>query len=163
MNKQLSQYFSLKRRYFRSINLERDLDKVDALEGYIPTERALEVIKRIVAGLNGTSNHLAWTVTGVYGTGKSAFAHFLTSLCAPNNSQMRQEALKIAATAFEIDSLEYQTLNETIPTQGLFRAVATAQREPLSNTIIRAIYRGTNLFWTPQECSKMSICRELVN
>ncbi|HBY81554.1 MAG TPA: hypothetical protein DEG47_32230, partial [Cyanobacteria bacterium UBA11148] len=164
MNKRLSQYFSLKRRYFRSINLERDLEKVDALEGYIPTERSLDAIRRILPGLNGTSNHRAWTLTGVYGTGKSAFAHFLTSLCSSQNSQMRQEALKIAATAFDIDSSEYQALNENIPDRGLFRAVATAQREPLSNTIVRALYRGAELFWTtPQKRAKISVYRELVD
>lgn len=163
MNKQLSQYFSLKRRYFRSINLERDLEKVDALEGYIPTERSVDAIKRILAGLNGTSSHRAWTLTGVYGTGKSAFAHFLTSLFAPQDSQIRQEALKIAATAFPTDSVEYQALNESIPKSGLFRAVATAQREPLSNTIIRAIYRGSELFWTAQQRSKLNVHRELVD
>jgi hypothetical protein len=163
MNKRLSQYFSLKRRYFRSINLERDLEKVDALEGYIPTERSLDAIRRILAGLNGTSNHRAWTLTGVYGTGKSAFAHFLTSLCASQNSQMRQEALKIAATAFDSDSWEYQALNEKIPEPGLFRAVATAQREPLSNTIVRALYRGAELFWTAQQRAKIGVCRELLD
>ena len=31
-NKKLSDYFSLQRRYSRSINLERDLDNVESLE-----------------------------------------------------------------------------------------------------------------------------------
>lgn len=33
-NKSLSEYFSLQRRYFRSINVERDLEKIDAMLGY---------------------------------------------------------------------------------------------------------------------------------
>ncbi|MBD2139325.1 hypothetical protein H6F32_17515 [Anabaena sp. FACHB-1237] len=39
-NKTLSQYFQLQRRYSRSINLERDLESVTALDGYILTKRA---------------------------------------------------------------------------------------------------------------------------
>ena len=100
MSKPLSEYFSLKRRYSRSINLERDLEKVDALAGYILTERSVDATKRIIGGLTGVSEHRAWTVTSVYGTGKSAFAHFLASLCAPQSSQVRQTALAIAACIF---------------------------------------------------------------
>ncbi|PSB31333.1 hypothetical protein [Chlorogloea sp. CCALA 695] len=163
MNKSLSQYFSLNRRYSRSINLERDLEKIEAIVGYIPTERSLDATKRIIAGLTGVSNHRAWTLTSVYGTGKSAFAHFLASLCAPQSSPMRSKALEIAATAFGTDSADYLALKEKLPSQGLFRAVATAGREPLSNTIIRALYRGAELFWTPQQRSKLSVHRLLVD
>jgi hypothetical protein len=38
----LSTYFELHRRYYRSVNLERDLDKPDAVKGYVPTERSAE-------------------------------------------------------------------------------------------------------------------------
>lgn len=163
MNKSLSQYFGLNRRYSRSINLERDLEKVEAIVGYIPTERSLDATKRILAGLTGVSNHRAWTLTSVYGTGKSAFAHFLVSLCAPQSSLMRSKALEIAATAFGTDNADYLALKEKLPSQGLFRAVATAGREPLNNTIVRALYRGAELFWTPQQRSKLRVHRSLVD
>lgn len=58
---------------------------------------------------------------------------------------MRHYALDIAKNALGSDSLEYKTL-ENIPQQGLFRAIATAQREPLSHTIIRALERGAGIF-----------------
>ncbi|WP_261198786.1 hypothetical protein [Laspinema olomoucense] len=35
MTKLLSNYFSLNRRYSRSINIERDLERAEALAGYI--------------------------------------------------------------------------------------------------------------------------------
>jgi len=53
---------------------------------------------------------------------------------------MRTLALEIAKNALGWDSPEYQTLK--ISQQGLFRAIATAQREPLSHTIVRALERG---------------------
>ena len=84
MNNHLSQYFSLSRRYSRSINIDRDLQQHSALEGYIFTEKAVEVLKRILAGLTNPESNRAWTLTGVYGTGKSAFAHYLASVCAAN-------------------------------------------------------------------------------
>ncbi|MBW4566304.1 MAG: hypothetical protein KME32_35655 [Mojavia pulchra JT2-VF2] len=163
MNKALSDYFSLKRRYSRSINLERDFDKIDALQGYILTERSVDATRRILAGLTGDSNHRAWTVTSVYGTGKSAFAHFFASLCAPQKSQSHQVALEIAAKTFGGDSSEYLALKEVIPAQGLFRAVVAAQREPLSNTIVRALERGAETFWSRQQISKIKVAQKIID
>lgn len=163
MNKPLSQYFSLNRRYSRSINIERDLEKIDALLGYIPTERSVNALKRILAGLTQKQSRSAWTLTSVYGTGKSAFAHFLASLCAPQSSQMRQKALEIASEPLGSDSSEYLALKENIPSQGLFRAVATAQREPLSHTIVRALEQGAKVFWSVQDRNKLDAAKKLVD
>ncbi|MFM7574666.1 MAG: hypothetical protein ACKO4S_16275 [Snowella sp.] len=94
MDKTLAQYFTLHRRYSRSINLERDLERVDSLAGYILTQRAQEALYRIGDKL-GSSPNAAWTLTSVYGTGKSSFAHFLAALCAPVGHPMREKALAI--------------------------------------------------------------------
>jgi hypothetical protein len=142
----LSTYFELNRRYYRSVNLERDLDKADAVQGYIPTERSAEALCRILSAVGDPDAHRAWTLTGVYGTGKSAFAHYLAALCAREESKITQAALAIAEQVFEADSLERQAIGQ-IPEPGLLRAVATAQREPLSWTIARALSRGSEAFW----------------
>ncbi|WOB45734.1 hypothetical protein HNI00_10480 [Thermoleptolyngbya oregonensis NK1-22] len=142
----LSNYFELHRRYYRSVNLERDLDKPDAVQGYVPTERSAEALRRILSATGDPNAHRAWTITGVYGTGKSAFAHYLAALCAPEGSRIAEEAWAIAEHAFPADSPERSALTN-VPEQGLFRAVATAQREPLSWTIVRALSRGFELFW----------------
>jgi hypothetical protein len=157
MNRPLSQYFSLNRRYSRSINLERDLERVEALLGYVPTEKSVDALRRILAGLTDSQANRAWTLTSVYGTGKSAFAHYLVSLCAPEKGQLRSKALEISENALGADSTEYCSLKETIPSQGLFRAVATAQREPISNTIVRALARGARLFWSPAQRAKIAL------
>ncbi len=122
MTKQpLSQYFSLNRRYSRSINLERDLELPNSVVGYVPTERAVDALKRVLAAIAGTQPTRAWTLTGVYGTGKSAFAHYLASLCAPETNSMRHYALEIAKNTLYPNSPEYRLLEESIPKQGLFR------------------------------------------
>jgi len=158
----LSQYFSLNRRYSRSINLERDLELPNSVVGYIPTKRAVDALRRVLAAITGNQPTRAWTLTGVYGTGKSAFAHYLASLCAPETNQMRHYALKIAKNTFYSDSPEYRILEENIPKVGLFRAVATAQREPLSHTIIRALEQGCRIFWQ-QPRTQPAIARKLVD
>jgi hypothetical protein len=146
-DKALKQYFALHRRYYRSVNLVRDLDKASAVEGYIPTERATDGLRRILATLTTPNSHRAWTITGVYGTGKSAFAHYLLALCAASNAPVHQEAAKIAQRAFEPDSPEWTAITQ-IPEQGLLRIVATGQREPLCWTLARAMTDAADRVWS---------------
>ena len=113
-NNTLADFFSVKRRYSRSVNLERDLERPDALQGYILTERSVDALRRILSGLKeGTSN--AWTLTSVYGTGKSAFAHYLASLCASSSSKMRSLSWEITQAALGAESDEHQALESSIP------------------------------------------------
>jgi len=147
--KSLADYFSVNRRYARSINLERDLESPEAVLGYVPTERAVEALKRMLAAITHQRPTRAWTLTGVYGTGKSAFAHYLAALCAPKGSPMRCRALGVAEKAFGVESAEYEAIAAELPGQGLIRAVATGQREPLGHTIVRALEQGVSLFWKP--------------
>lgn len=164
MTKLLSDYFSLNRRYSRSINIERDLERSEALAGYIITERSLDALRRILAGFSNPEANRAWTLTGVYGTGKSSFAQFLISACADRENPMRQQALEIVQSTLESDSREYVALTENIPKQGFFRAVVTAQREPLSHTIVRALHRGAEVFWRDTAQSKKpKVARVLVD
>lgn len=142
----LSQYFSLNRRYARSVNLERDLELAEAVEGYILTGRAVDALRRMLPAFTKTNSQRAWTLTGVYGTGKSAFAHFWAALCAPKASPLRQKALEIAASSLGTDSPEFQALAQ-LPKPGFLLAIGTAQREPLSHTILRALMRGAEIFW----------------
>jgi hypothetical protein len=160
-NRKLSTYFNLHRRYFRSVNLERDLDIPDAVLGYVPTERSIDALRRIITAFDRPNAHRYWTMTGVYGTGKSSFAHYLACLCAPANSETRQNALNIAEKSFGKDNSDLIAIRETIPEKGLFRAIATAQREPLSWTIVRALANGANLLWTKGK--KAKIATELID
>ena len=156
----LADIFSVKRRYSRSVNLERDLEQSDALDGYILTERSVDALRRVLSGIEkGTSN--AWTLTSVYGTGKSAFAHYFASLCASSKSKMRSLSFEIAKSALDAKSEEYKALESSIPQQGYFRAVAVAQREPISNTVIRALLRGAETFWTPAKRKKIEAVSRL--
>ncbi|QQE67719.1 hypothetical protein GFS31_44320 (plasmid) [Leptolyngbya sp. BL0902] len=146
-SQRLADCLAVNRRYARSINLERDFDASDAVEGYILTDRAVDALRRILASMFGRKRTTAWTLTGVYGTGKSAFAQFLTSLFGPMESPARKLAWEIARKSLPPDSPEYEALQRKFPEQGLFRAIATAQREPLRHTLVRALERGAEDFW----------------
>ncbi|QQS48480.1 MAG: hypothetical protein IPM66_07560 [Acidobacteriota bacterium] len=142
----LSTHFSLRRRYTRSINLERDLSEVESLQGYVITATAEQALKRIVNGFAEPQTLHAWMLTGVYGAGKSAFAHFLASLCASARKEIRKRAEEIHRTA-KVEKGLAKRLEQTLPEKGLVRAVVTAQREPVSHAVVRALSGGINHFW----------------
>ena len=93
MLEKLNNNVTISRQFLRSINLEADLGRSDALNGYICQNTALSLIKNMAHHLNETRQR-AFTWTGPYGGGKSSLALVLGSLISPNIS-LRNHAKKI--------------------------------------------------------------------
>jgi hypothetical protein len=159
--KRLSSHFQIRRRYMRSVNLERDTELADSLEGYVLTPRAVDTFDRVLQAFSTPNVTRAWTLTGVYGTGKSAFANFLAALFAPSSSQIRRNAerlLQEQATAREL----LERVRTGVPAEGLVRALVTARREPLSHTLIRGLGRGAEEFWSLRRGRKPEAVRRIL-
>ena len=71
---------AIRRRYVRSVDLARDVDDPDALDGYVVTPSVRDAAVRLVAGLSSDSRQRAFRVVGPYGAGKSAFGVFIAQL-----------------------------------------------------------------------------------
>ncbi len=61
-------------RFARSVALVRDARRADAVDGYLLTPTGCDVLRRLAEALRGESPIRAWSLTGPYGSGKSAFA-----------------------------------------------------------------------------------------
>jgi len=78
----LSELVSVRSRFSRSVSLVRDWDREDALEGYILTPSGQDILGRLAAALRAESPSRVWSITGPYGSGKSALALFVAqALC----------------------------------------------------------------------------------
>ncbi|MFC6593151.1 hypothetical protein ACFP81_15185 [Deinococcus lacus] len=66
--------------YLRSIRLEADLNRAGQIDDYIITPQVRLVLGRVAAALQENGTERAMTLTGPYGTGKSAFALYLSEL-----------------------------------------------------------------------------------
>jgi hypothetical protein len=88
MKSRVADLFQIKKRFLRSINLERDFHDPSALEGYVQTEFIAECFSRIMEGVKTGSRHRAWRMTGDYGSGKSSFALVLAHAFARNESNI---------------------------------------------------------------------------
>ena len=80
MTTQIAARLSITRRYLRSVNIARDLDDPESLDGYIMTPSARDATIRITHGLAADSRQRAFRLVGAYGSGKSAFGLFLARL-----------------------------------------------------------------------------------
>ena len=83
----LNEIVSVAPRYARAINLERDASSEAALEGYVITSTAQALLSRLGISFADSGRHHAWTVTGPYGSGKSAFLLFLPRCSVLNRPQ----------------------------------------------------------------------------
>ena len=90
----LSELFHIKGRYRRSVHLERDFYSENVLDGYILTATAREMLSRIIATFEYEEMSKAWSLTGPYGSGKSAFALYAAKLLGNIDSPTTQQAIE---------------------------------------------------------------------
>lgn len=143
----LSTEIKVRKRYLRSAHLEHHEGQL--VDGYIPTGRALEVLHRVGRAMANKDAGRAWSLTGPYGAGKSSFGLFVHALLGPKGDEARSTAeAAIAAVDPELLSvLEQGRRAFKTSGDGFVRATVTAQREPISDTILRAFTSGARNYW----------------
>ena len=73
---------SVASRFTRSVNIQQDLWQPESLQGYLVTAGARRALLRIAPARCTPEAARAWTLTGPYGTGKSALGLFTAKLLA---------------------------------------------------------------------------------
>ena len=137
----LGELLILSPRFARSVNIERDITQTEPLDGYVVTARALEVIERIATTAARSSAGGAWSITGPYGSGKSSLAVLIDGAFGPAGRVQQRTLDLIGEVSPEIATEigEAHARHGTSAT-GFNRAVVTANREPISLTILRALH-----------------------
>ena len=141
----LSKLFHVTSRFHRSVHLERDFYGENPLDGYVLTVTARETLQRLLAALEGESTSKAWSVTGPYGSGKSAFALFAAKLLGGSESQTTQAAMKLLKYGDE--SLWDQFIGLDLNGHREFCPVLiSGERSPISLALLRGLERGLTAF-----------------
>ena len=146
----LSETVSVSRQFLRSVNLEADLGRADALQGYVCQDTAQSLLANMAHHVNKTRQR-AFTWTGPYGGGKSSLALVLGSLVSPTKT-LREEAKKILGLNSDTDNSEAWNCSKdgwlVIPVVGkrksiiealssaLDKALAKTSRKPTSTSLI---------------------------
>lgn len=117
-------------RFHRSVHLARDWDSGFDRE-FLATPALLEIAERIVSEIGRSGGTRAWTVTGPYGAGKSAFVLFLARLLA--GARPANEAAR---------TLRRRRLGDAPP---LLPLLIQAERAPLAPAISAAVAKAPGL------------------
>lgn len=140
----LSELFHIKGRYRRSVHLERDFYAENVLDGYILTATAREMLSRIIATFEYEEMSKAWSLTGPYGSGKSAFALYAAKLLGHIDSPTTQQAIKKLKNS---DTSLYERFinlngNGSKQSSGYCPVLISGERAPLSIALLRGLDRG---------------------
>ncbi len=139
------------RNYIRSTNIERDINSTSNGLGYIPTARAQYVIARFQSTINDSDMPRSWTLVGPYGSGKSSFGLFLTTLLGKPNANSTKKAWK------QIDKLNpslADDLKSSISkSDGLFPIVLTGRPEPFVDRFVTALKEAIIRQWPTKKPS----------
>lgn len=134
-------------RYQRSVHLERDAHERGSLDGYILTPLVRTLAGRIIEGYRVGAR--AWSITGPYGTGKSAFAVFLSDVLSPPALDASQSARRLLSAG---DPSLAGTLAGTSGIfgkhEGLCPVLATGERRSLDHVLLRALHDFAQRFWS---------------
>jgi hypothetical protein len=135
----ITDYLEVSRRFRRSVNVEKDYRGALQNGEYIVTPTALEALHRLTEGLEDGSPSRAWTITGPYGVGKSAFAVFLTRLLCSTKEQGEQARNRLRQSDPElyVDLVNSQVCQDG--GKGFLPVLVTARRAPAPNCIAEGI------------------------
>lgn len=133
-NTALSEHVEISRQFLRSVRIDTDFGREDALHGYVCQHTARSLLENMSHQIN-TTKQRAFTWTGPYGGGKSSLALVLCSLVS-QNPLIRQKARRVlnlipgsaVATAFASDDKGWLVL----PVVGRRASVAAAIEDCLN-------------------------------
>lgn len=148
----LGAHIKPRNRYLRAANLEAHHDQAPH---YIPTSRALEVIRRLTNSIDDSTAGRSWSLTGPYGAGKSSFALFLRTLLGTAGDR-RQEAELALLEADEALYYAFVNRRDSVGSNGFVLATTTCQQEPLADSLLRALVNGVEGRWPTRKPAAVS-------
>lgn len=135
----LAECVQVRGRFRRSTQLEKDFAAASKDRGYILTSTARDTLRRIVDSLKSGNTSGAWTLTGPYGVGKSAFAVFLTQLFC-GSAEQRLNAIQQVEDVDKALAKRLRELNLFDGSGSAFLPVlATARRAPASKCVAESV------------------------
>jgi hypothetical protein len=155
----LAQRIQIRPAYTRSINLLRDHENLELVRAYLPTSRAIQALTQIADGLSQDARQRALALIGPYGSGKSAFALFLSALLAEKQSAVHQAALTtLQATQPQLAERFQQALTsprgflrvpmngipDSLTRQLMLALAAAAEQNKLSKGLIRDLHAAAH-------------------
>jgi hypothetical protein len=144
--------------YTRSINLERDSSSEAVVKGYIPTSIALQTLERIGNTMDMHDQPRAWSLVGPYGSGKSAFAVFLTNILSSLDEAAHKASMTVLNKASKSLASGYKSFKSG---SGHCVVMLTGSSEALSSRLVRSLHVAAENYWARRTGAKPKIIQDL--
>nr|WP_202533562.1 ATP-binding protein [Streptomyces sp. SID4923] len=142
--------------------MERDVRVQDLHSPYVGV-RAGDVLDRVGNALGDLKRNRSWSFTGPYGSGKSTLSNLIDAFLG-HDAERRTTAYKAVAATNAALAQEIAENREALAAEGFLGAVTTARREPLADTIHRALQTAVDRRWrkrVPKDvATAMAACAE---
>ena len=147
-NVRLSDLFHITERFQRSVYLERDFYTENALDSYVVTVKARETLTRLITAQENGATSRAWSLTGPYGSGKSAFALFAAKLLGNSEAPTTRQALDLLEHG---DPSLYERFiningNGKSSSSGFCPVLISGERAPITIALLRGLQHGLKSF-----------------
>lgn len=136
----LENYIEIAPRFRRSVHLESDFARENALDGYVVSPLARDLALRIVEGAAAPNGTKAWSLVGPYGSGKSAFLTFIGHML-----QGDSEALSLFNGYWPDESQHSEHLSSL---GGLVPLLVTGEQVPIATAVLRAAHKTALDYWS---------------
>ncbi len=147
-NIRLSDIFHITERFQRSVHLERDFYTENALDGYIVTVKARETLTRLISAQENGATSKAWSLTGPYGSGKSAFALFAAKLLGDPGTITTQQALNMLRRGDNSLYERFMRINDNrrMASSGFCPVLISGERAPITLALLQGLEHGITAF-----------------
>jgi hypothetical protein len=135
----LSEFTKVAPRYQRSINLQQDWKSGGNSSGYIVTPNVAQSLERLFHGITEGDGLRAFSLTGPYGTGKSAFALFLCQLLSSDSSQAEQAIKLLPKESASLKRQLNRICSSNKTRSGFLPIPVTARRRPIAQLILEGL------------------------
>ena len=147
-NVRLSDLFYITKRFQRSVHLARDFYTENALDGYIVTVKVRETLTRLISAQENTATAKAWSLTGPYGSGKSAFALFVAKLLGNADTPATKHALELLKHS---DPTLYERFlsingNREKTSVGFCPVLISGERASITRALLQGLEHGLKTF-----------------
>lgn len=134
----LTEQIRIRAGYTRSVNLQRDVGNLELVKAYLPTAKSLQALEQVAVSLGEAPAERALALVGPYGSGKSAFALFLSALLAGANDPLHQAALAVLGQHEPAKALLPRFTQATAGKRGFLRVVVNGIPASLSKQLLAA-------------------------
>lgn len=136
MKSLVKEFVGVAPRFTRSVNINADINRDCSEYGYIVTGNVSSALNQILTGISNKKGQKSFCLFGLYGSGKSAFAVYLSQLLSINKTTYKKAMELLKSQSLEPQLRKYLTDRKL---SSLLPVLITGRRRPINQLIMEGV------------------------